>query len=74
MDLEKQAYQIYGHFHSTHEVYGVLMEEVNEFFEIVRLKPGIAGKSENMIKELEDIKAVCNRAILELKNNQIKFV
>jgi endo-alpha-1,4-polygalactosaminidase (GH114 family) len=75
MDLEqKKALETYGHFNSTHEVYGVLMEEVNEFFEVVREKPNTPNKSKRMIEELNQIRAISERAMNELKNNQIKFV
>lgn len=74
MELEKQALEKYGHFHSTHEVYGVMFEEVNEFFDIVKEKPGTPNKKNRMISELDDIIAVCSRAKKELQNNEIKFV
>lgn len=80
MDLEqKKALETYGHFNSTHEVYGVLIEEVQEFFEVVR-EPlpksefNRISKAERMIDELDQIRAVATRAMNELKANQIKFV
>ena len=75
MDNEQlTALQKYGHFNSTHEVYGVLMEEVAEFFQIVMEKPGTKNKSERMAKELDQIRAVAERAKNELLNNKIKHV
>jgi hypothetical protein len=80
MELEsKKAFDIYGHFNSTHEVYGVLMEEVHEFFEVVKEKPPknkteLKIKSKRMILELEQIAEVCLRASKELKYNKIKHV
>jgi len=75
MDVEqKQALETYGHFNSTHEVYGVLIEEVQEFFEIVREKPNTELKSERMIEELDQIRAIATRAMNEIRNNQIKFI
>lgn len=80
MDLEqKQALEKYGHFNSTHEVYGVLYEEVQEFFDIVREKPATDkakyyNKLNRMVGELDQIRAVATRAMNELKNNQIKHV
>lgn len=75
MDLEqKKALDTYGHFNSTHEVYGVLMEEVTEFFSVVMEKPNTTNKKERMIEELNQIRAISERAMNELKNNYIKFV
>lgn len=80
MDLEqKTALEKYGHFNSTHEVYGVLVEEVQEFFDIVREKPATDkvrhyNKVNRMIEELNQIRAVATRAMNELKTNQIKHV
>ncbi len=91
--IEKVANEIqtarekYGPFNSTHEVYGVLIEEVQEFFELVRLKTlsnkpsdpfesyaNEMGKSPDMIKELIQIAAIALRAIDELENGTIKWV
>lgn len=75
MDLEQEkALEKYGHFNSTHEVYGVLFEEVQEFFDIVREQPNTEYKAKRMIQELNQIRAVATRAMNELKNNQIKHV
>jgi len=80
MDLEeKQAFEKYGHFNSTHEVYGVLIEEVQEFFDIVREKPATDkvqyyNKLNRMCNELDQIRAIATRAKRELENNQIKHV
>ena len=75
MDLEQEkALEKYGHFNSTHEVYGVLIEEVEEFFEIVREQPNTEHKAKRMIQELNQIRAIAERAMNELKKNQIKFV
>ena len=78
---QKEAVEKYGHFNSTHEVYGVLKEEVDEFWELVKLNndPKKAKytrllKKNLMIKELTQIAAVAQRTILELENNQIKWV
>ena len=68
MDVEQeQALEKYGHFNSTHEVYGVLLEEVEEFFEIVREKPAkdkvqYYNKVNRMAKELDQIRAIATRA------------
>ena len=73
------AFTKYGAFNSTHEVYGVLIEEVDEFFELVKIKADYKGvKNEviigQMISELTQIAAIAQRAIKELEANQIKWV
>ena len=72
---QKEAYEKYGHFNSTHEVYGVLKEEVDEFFDWVRDKSmSREARADFCIHELTQIAAIAERAISELKNNQIKWV
>ena len=74
------AREKYGPFNSTHEVYGVLVEEVAEFFEYVKQKPYTKTDSERAIKEngmvheLLQIAAISLRAIDELEHDQIKWV
>ena len=93
-DIEKvsieiqQAREKYGYFNSTHEVYGVLIEEVSELFELIKQK-GFDSSNEfmsigaeivkddkikHMIHELTQIAAISLRAIDELKNGEIKWV
>lgn len=72
--LESEAFELvletlhdkaYRHppFHSHHEAYGVLLEEVDEYFEHVReRKPSMAG----CLEELADIAAVCIKALIQL--------
>lgn len=89
-NIEKLANEIqtakdkYGCFNSTHEVYGVLIEEVEEFFEVVKEKPihknefmapeKTDSKQKRMKAELLQIAAISLRAIDELEHNQIKWV
>jgi hypothetical protein len=84
------AKEKYGPFNSTHEVYGVLIEEVAEFFDEVRKKTYARDVFENenfedievitlekkqKIKhELLQIAAISLRAIDELEHNQIRWV
>ena len=64
--LHTKAYK-HPAFHNQHEVYGVLMEEVAEFFEHVReKKPDMAGCRE----ELADVCAVCLKALTQLCTDQ----
>jgi hypothetical protein len=76
---KRQAYKIYGHFHSTHEAYAVLLEEVDELWDIVknntdRVYGNREVKAKNMINELVQIAAISLRMIEELENDEIKFV
>lgn len=76
-DEQQEALDKYGHFNSTHEVYGVLKEEVDEFWDMVKMKPDKSryiDKKHKMISELTQIAAIADRAIEELKANQIKWV
>ena len=74
------AKEKYGPFNSTHELYGVLKEEFEEFFEIVKERPlqfedeKDSAKSYRMIHELSQIAAVALRGIDELQHNEIKWV
>ena len=89
-DIEKvsieiqQAREKYGYFNSVHEVYGVLIEEVEEFFSEVKQKTVNVnaqkqayekeGKKKRMIAELTQIAAVSLRAIDELNHGNIKWL
>lgn len=60
-------------------MYGVLIEEVQEFFDVVKEKPAktkadFFDKINRMTLELNQIQAIANRAIKELKTNKIKHV
>ena len=72
---KQEALDKYGHFNSTHEVYGVLKEEVDEAFEWIRDKSfSREARAELIIGELTQIAAIAQRAISELQNNEIKWV
>jgi len=74
IELEiRNADQKYGHFHSTHEAYAVLQEEVNEAWTLIQGAPG-DWKKESLILELTQVAAIAIRTIIELKENKIKFV
>ena len=51
---------------SAHDAYGVLMEEVCEFFEEVKKKREIRDRV-GMLNELLDIAVVCQRAAEDLR-------
>lgn len=82
MTLEQEmetARKKYGAFHSSHEIYGVLQEEVDEFWDIVKQNTertyGLPEyKSKKLIAELTQIAAIALRAAKELENNEVKFV
>ena len=52
-----QAREANGDFHSMHEMYGALAEEVAEFFDLVRLKPA-EREPDAVLSELVQIAAV----------------
>lgn len=72
----------YGHFNSTHEAYGVLKEEVEEFWQVVKEKnkkgndttTEALSKKRKMIHELTQVAAIAIRTIEELENNKIKWI
>ena len=74
------AKEKYGHFNSTHEVYGVLKEEVDEFFEAVKTGNYLNEDEEKWVKvdrmktELTQIAAIALRAIDELEHSKIKWI
>lgn len=62
-----------GKQHSLHESYGVILEEVDEFWDLVKSqKPD----KEHVLSELVQIAAMCQRAAedLELCPQEIPFV
>lgn len=60
-----RAVQKHGNYSSPHEAYGVLLEEVDEFFDEVKKQKADVSK-ENMRTELIQIAAVCVRAVHDL--------
>lgn len=68
-DLVKQekvkSREDYGSFNSMHEIYGVLMEEVDEFFDEVKKKPE-DRLPEDTLGELVQIAAVVEMAAEDL--------
>lgn len=69
----KKADEKYGNFNSTHELYAVLQEEVEEFWDLVKMKPD-PNKSAQMVEELTQIAAIAVRGIRQLDDKQIKHV
>lgn len=85
VETEMQAAKAkYGTFNSTHEIYAVLQEEVDEFWDLVKMKSepdkpyfGMKGEEtrrQRMILELRQVVAVALRAAQELENNEVKFI
>lgn len=56
-----RAVKKHGQYNSLHEAYGVLVEEVAEFFEEVRKKRSKRNR-DNIRQELVQIAAVCLKA------------
>lgn len=62
-ELEKARTKHPGNQHSPHESYGVLQEEVDEFWDLVKSqKPS----KEDMLKELVQVSAMAQRAAEDL--------
>jgi len=70
----------YGNFNSTHEIYGVLKEEVDEFFDVVKTGNYKNDDEEKWVKvdrmksELTQIAAIALRAIDELEHSKINWI
>lgn len=65
VDRAKQLDAIHGDFASPHEMYGVLAEELAEFFDEVRKKEALRSRAK-LIRELVDIAAAATRAAVQL--------
>lgn len=84
MTESEQAREKYGCYNSTHEIYGVLAEEVAEFFEIVREKTirndvdhisaELSEKRYRMFNELVQISNVANRAADEIMKGEVRWI
>ena len=70
----KTADKNYGSFNSTHEVYGVIQEEIDEFWDLVKLKSKTILHEKEMIAELIQISAIAKRAAIQIENHQIKYL
>lgn len=64
----ERATSLHGNFNSAHEAYGVLAEEVEEFWEEVRKKREHRTQ-QSMAVELVQIAAVCLKAYQKLCPN-----
>ncbi len=57
----------FGPINSSHEAYAVILEELDEFWDIVKGPRDIKGKDrEKALKELVQIAAMCWRAAVDL--------
>ena len=59
----------YGQYSSLHEAYAVLQEEVDEFWDLVKLKQQDRDPDE-VIEELLDIAGVAIRAISQIREKR----
>lgn len=64
-ELER-ATELHGPMMSSHHAYGVILEEVDEFWDEVKKKRELRSK-QKMKEELVQIAAMCCRAIIDLK-------
>ena len=75
IEESKNSRDHYGPFNSTHEAYGVLMEEVEEFWHEVKTKdPDQKWKASRMISELIQVSSIAHRLAEELQKNEVKWV
>jgi hypothetical protein len=58
------AVKRYGPMTSPHEAYAVILEEVDEYWDEVKLKPNVRDK-QRMKKELIQVAAMACRAIMD---------
>jgi len=61
-----RATQLHGGFNSAHEAYGVILEELDEFWDEVKKKRNLRN-TDNMRKELVQVAAMCLKAVIALK-------
>lgn len=61
IDEYNRASELYPKFHSYHEGYAVLLEELDELWEQVKYTKFTNGYSEPMEKELVQVTAMCLR-------------
>lgn len=71
-DEYKRAIDQHGHFHSLHEAYGVILEEVDEFWDEVKKRRG-ERNLENLKKELIQIAAMCQKLTVDIECNFGRF-
>jgi hypothetical protein len=62
----KRAVSLHGPMKSAHEAYGVILEELDEFWDEVKKKKELRDKA-NMRKELIQVAAMAIRAIADLE-------
>lgn len=66
VDRVKSCGQRFGYFNNLHEVYGIMMEEVCEFFDEVR-KNESQRNLDDVQDELLDVACVALRAAIEIE-------
>lgn len=68
----ERAMGIHAPIHSAHEAYAVIKEELDEFWELVKINPKKLSdleqtrRLEQMSKELTQVAAMCVRATVDL--------
>ncbi len=63
------AHAKFGAFASMHEAYGVLIEEVDEMFEAIRLKQDVPQRGDRIEKEAVQVAAVALRIAMQARGN-----
>jgi hypothetical protein len=68
-----RARNLHAAMHSAHESYAVILEELDEYWELVKVNPKKLNETdrairlEKMRKELMQVAAMCLRSIADLK-------
>jgi hypothetical protein len=71
-DMAKEcirARSLYPPFHNAHEDYAVLLEEVDELWEAVRLKQSNPDRDRKILEEANQIGAMAIRIILDCRES-----
>lgn len=64
----KRARSIYPPFHNAHEGYAVLLEEVEELWEAVRLKQSDPEREKRILEETNQIGAMAIRIMIDCRD------
>jgi hypothetical protein len=55
----------YGKFHSPHEGYAILLEELNELWDVVKLHPATPGRNLKIHEEASHVAVMAIRMIVD---------
>lgn len=64
-DEYEHALAIHGGFHSAHEGYALILEEMDELWEVVKMKPAEPERQWKMVQEAIQVAAMAIRLIID---------